>query len=133
MGWDKSKWRTENHFVSWLRQYPDNRVSVHKVIGKGRSTNNRLRLVAQFRRLRTRLGAPDAIRAMGAKPSRPSEMQFDDEETEGRHCQREINSIKRKAANLGYQFTGTTAVGKTSVLDAPVSPKAREESAMHRK
>ena len=53
---------------------------------------------------------------------------------QARHRQREINSLKRKAANLGYQFTGTTAVRKTSVLDAPVFAKKRgskKECAMH--
>jgi transposase len=42
-GWDMSKWRTDDHFVSWLRLCPDSRVSGDKVIGKGRlPTNNRL-------------------------------------------------------------------------------------------
>src|SRR5215831_20820800 len=35
-GWDMSKWRTEHHFVSWLRLCPDNRISGGKIIGKGR-------------------------------------------------------------------------------------------------
>ena len=35
-GWDRSKWRTENHFVSWLRLCPDNRISGEKIIGKGK-------------------------------------------------------------------------------------------------
>src|SRR6266513_2853472 len=40
-GYDMSKWQTENHFVSWLRLCPDNRISGNKVIGKGRlPTNN---------------------------------------------------------------------------------------------
>jgi len=40
-GYDMSKWETENHFVSWLRLCPDNRISGNKVIGKGRlPTNN---------------------------------------------------------------------------------------------
>src|SRR5258708_31828412 len=86
-GWDMSKWATEAHFVSWLRLSPDNRISGGKVIGKGRlPTNNRLTLAfkmaastlrksatylgAQFRRFRTRLGAPIAIKAMAAKLSR---------------------------------------------------------------
>src|SRR5256885_3331839 len=76
-GYDMSKWQTENHFVSWLRLCPDNRLSGNKVIGKGRlpthnpirfdlkiaATNLRLYqtyLGAQFRRLRTKLGAPVA-------------------------------------------------------------------------
>jgi transposase len=40
-GYDMSKWKTENHFVSWVRLCPDNRISGNKVIGKGRlPTNN---------------------------------------------------------------------------------------------
>jgi len=87
-GWDMSKWQTENHFVSWLRLCPDNRISGDKIIGRGRlKTNNRLTgalkmaattllrsdtyLGAQYRRLRTRLGAPKAIKAMAAKLARP--------------------------------------------------------------
>jgi transposase len=71
-GYDMSRWETENHFVSWLRLCPDNRISGNKIIGKGRlPTNNpisialklaastlresRTYLGAQFRRLRTRL------------------------------------------------------------------------------
>ena len=30
-GYDMSKWKTENHFVSWLRLCPDNRISGNKV------------------------------------------------------------------------------------------------------
>jgi len=42
-GWDMSKWRTEDHFVSWLRLCPDNKVSGEKIIGKGKlPTHNRL-------------------------------------------------------------------------------------------
>src|ERR1700737_4663856 len=42
-GWDMSKWKTEHHFVSWLRLCPDNRISGNKIIGKGRlPTNNRI-------------------------------------------------------------------------------------------
>src|SRR6266481_9460492 len=41
-GYDMSKWETENHFVSWLRLCPDNRISGGQIIGKGRlPTNNR--------------------------------------------------------------------------------------------
>jgi len=82
-GWDMSKWETEDHFVSWLRLCPDNRISGNRVIGKGRlPTNNRVTIAlkmaastlrlsgtylgAQFRRFRTRLGAPVAIKAMAA-------------------------------------------------------------------
>jgi transposase len=33
-GWDMSKWKTEDHFVSWLRLCPDNRISGDKTSGK---------------------------------------------------------------------------------------------------
>src|SRR6201988_409507 len=39
-GYDMSKWQTENHFVSWLRLRPDNRISGEKIIGKGRMPTN---------------------------------------------------------------------------------------------
>lgn len=133
-GWDMSKWRTEDHFVSWLRLCPDNRVSGDKIIGRRRlPTNNRLTIAlkvaasclrqsnsylgAQFRRLRTRLGAPVAIKAMAAKLARlvyrmlRYGMQFVDQGAEFyqlRHRQREINSLKRKAANLGFHITPAT-------------------------
>jgi transposase len=87
VGWDMSKWKTENHFVSWLKLAPDNKISGGKVIGKGRTpTNNRAATVlrmaatslresdsylgAQFRRFRTRLGPPVATKAMAAKLAR---------------------------------------------------------------
>jgi transposase len=87
LGWDMSKWKTENHFVSWLRLCPDNKISGAKIIGKGRlPTNNRATLAlkmaasglrasntylgAQFRRLKAKLGAPVAIKAMAAKLAR---------------------------------------------------------------
>src|SRR5436309_4679488 len=82
-GWDMSKWETEHHVVSWLRLCPDNRMSGNKVIGKGPlPTNNRVTIAlkmaastlrlsetylgAPFRRFRTRVGAPVAIKAMAA-------------------------------------------------------------------
>jgi len=134
-GWDMSKWRTEDHFVSWLRLCPDNKVSGDRVVGKGRlPTNNPLTVAlkmaasclrqsnsylgAQFRRLRTRLGPPVAIKAMAAKLARlvyrmlRYGMQFVDrgaEFYEARHRQREINSLRRRAANLGFQVTELTS------------------------
>ena len=129
-GWDMSKWQTENHFVSWLRLCPDNRISGDKIIGKGRlPTNNRVTnalkiaastlrvsntyLGAQFRRLRTKLGAPVAIKAMAAKLARlvyrmlRYGMQFVDRGAEfydAQHRTLQINYLKRKAAILGFQM-----------------------------
>ena len=129
-GWDMSKWETENHFVSWLRLCPDNRISGDKIIGKGRlPTNNRVTIAlkmaastlrtsqtylgAQFRRLRTKLGAPVAIKAMAAKLARlvyrmlRYGMKFVDrgaEVYEAQHRKLQVNHLKWKAAKLGFQI-----------------------------
>jgi transposase len=129
-GWDMSKWKTEHHFVSWLRLCPDNRISGDKIIGKGRlPTTNRVTtglrmaastlrlsdsyLGAQFRRLRTKLGAPLAIKAMAAKLARlvyrmlRYGMQFVDRGAEfydAQHRTLQINYLKRRALSLGLQI-----------------------------
>ena len=131
VGWDMSKWKTENHFVSWLKLCPNNMISGGKIIGKDRMpTNNRattalrmsarsLRLSnsylgAQFRRLRSRLGAPVATKAMAAKLARlvyhmlRNGMKYVDKGAqvyEFQHRQHQINFLKRKAAILGFQVT----------------------------
>jgi len=129
-GWDMDKWKTEDHFVSWLRLCPDNRISGDKVIGKRRlPTNNPVNVAlkmaastlrlsktylgAQFRRLRTRLGAPIAIKAMAAKLARlvyrmlRYGMKYVDKGAvfyELQHRQFQIKHLKSKAATLGYQI-----------------------------
>jgi hypothetical protein len=130
-GYDMGKWQTENHFVSWLRLCPDNRISGNKVIGKGRlPTNNPISIAlkmaastlresktylgAQFRRLRTRLGAPIAIKAMAAKLARlvyrmlRYGMKYVDQGAafyELRHRELQIKRLKSKAEKLGYRVT----------------------------
>jgi transposase len=134
-GWDMSRWEDESHFVSWLRLCPDNRISGDKIIGKGRlPTNNRasiaLRMTAstlrtsqtylgaQFRRLRTKLGAPIATKAMAAKLARlvyrmlrhgikyvDKGMEF--YEAQQRH--RDIRNLKRRAAVLGLRIVEAPA------------------------
>ena len=130
-GYDMSKWKTEDHFVSWLRLCPDNRISGNKVIGKGRlPTNNPISIAlkmaastlkesktylgAQFRRLRTRLGAPIAIKAMAAKLARlvyrmlRYGMKYVDQGAavyDLRHRELQIKRLKAKAQKLGYRIT----------------------------
>jgi transposase len=134
-GWDMSKWKTEDHFVSWLRLCPDNRISGDKIIGKGRlPTNNRISIAlkmaastlrlsntyigAQFRRLRTKLGAPVAIKAMAAKLARlvyrmlRYGMKYVDQGAasyEAQHRTRQINHLKWKAAKLGFRVVQAPA------------------------
>src|SRR5437660_1136873 len=130
-GWDMSKWPDEDHFVSWLRLCPDNRISGNKVIGKGRlPTNNPISIAlkmaastlrqsktylgAQFRRFRTTLGAPIAIKAMAAKLARlvyrmlRYGMKYVDQGAafyELRHRELQIKRLKAKAEKLGYRVT----------------------------
>src|SRR6201987_5965355 len=134
-GWDMSKWKTEDHFVSWLRLCPDNRISGNKVIGKGRlPTNNPITIAfkmaastlrlsktylgAQFRRFRTRLGAPIAIKAMAAKLARlvvrrlRYGIKYVDKGAafyELQHRQLQVKQLKWKAAKLGFQIVQATA------------------------
>lgn len=133
--WDMTKWPSEDHFVSWLRRSPDNRVSGDRVIARGRlPTNNRLNVVlrmagttlrqsdsylgVQFRRLKRRLDTPVAIKAMAAKLASliyrmlRYGMQFVDqgaEVYEAAHRQREMHHLKWKAASLGFQIIEATA------------------------
>ena len=135
VGWDMSKWKTEDHFVSWLRLCPDNRISGDKIIGKGRlPTNNRVTIAlkmaastlrtsqtylgAQFRRLRTKLGPPVAIKAMAAKLARlvyrmlRFGMQYVDQGAEfyeAQHRKPQISHLKRKASQLGFQIIEASA------------------------
>ena len=130
-----SKWEDEHHFVSWLRLCPDNRISGNKIIGKGRlRTNNRatialkmaattLRLSdtylgAQFRRLRTKLGAPIAIKAMAAKLARlvyrmlRYGMKYLDRGAQfydAQHRNLQIKHLKSKAAKLGFRVVEAPA------------------------
>jgi len=95
-----------------LAAFRDNRVKVSEEEIARRLEESYLG--AHFRRRRTRLGPPVAVKAMAAKLARlvyrmlRYGMQFVDQGAEfyeARHRQREIKSLKRKAANLGFQVT----------------------------
>jgi len=131
VGLDMSRWRTEAHFASWLGLCPDNRISGDKVLARGtRHVVNRaataLRLGAstllksqtylgtQYRRLRSRLGAPKAITAMAHRLARlvyrmlKYGQQYVDKGAEyydQRNRQQQIEFVRKKAAQLGLQVT----------------------------
>jgi len=130
VGLDMSRWKTEAHFASWLGLCPDNRISGDKVLARGtrhvlNRAANALRLGAstllrsqtylgaQYRRLRSKLGAPKAITAMAHRsPTRLSNAQawshYVDkgaEYYEQRNRQQQIDFLKKKAAQLGLQVT----------------------------
>ena len=129
-GGDMSRWQTEGHFVSWLNLAPRNKISGGKVIGRdqrkvvnraGQALRNAattlLRsdsyLGAQYRRLRGRLGAPKAIKAMANKLARilyrllKYGQQYVDKGTEfyeQQFRQQQIQMLTKKAAGLGLQL-----------------------------
>ena len=130
VGVDMTRWATEAHFASWLGLCPDNRISGDRVLRKGtRHVVNRaataLRLAAttllrsqsylgaQYRRLRSKLGAPKAITAMAHKLARlvyrmlrwgheyvDKGLQFYEE----RHRQQQLDLLIKRAAKLGLQL-----------------------------
>ncbi len=134
-GWDMSKWKTEDHFVSWLRLCPDNRISGNRVIGKGRlPTNQRVSIAlkmaastlrvsntylgAQFRRLRARLDARVAVKAMAAKLARlvyrllRYGMKYVDRGAafyELEHQRLRIKHLRANAAKLGFRLVEASA------------------------
>jgi transposase len=136
-GLDMSRWETERHFVSWIGLSPRNDLSGGKLLNrKTRKVVSRLAtalriaattlrnsdsyLGAQFRRFRTRLGAPKAITAMASKLARliyrmlRFGQEYVDRGTahyEERHRQQQIQFLASKAAQHGFALVeiGTPA------------------------
>jgi len=133
-GVDMTPWRTEGHFVSWMGLCPRNDVSGGKVLNrKTRKVVSRLAtalrmaastlrqsdsyLGAQFRRLRTRLGAPKALTAMAAKLARliyrmmKYGQEYVDQGTahyEHKHREQQIKLLAKKAAQHGFALVPAT-------------------------
>jgi transposase len=127
-GLDMSPWPTEHHFVSWLGLAPRNDISGGKLLGKRtRKVVSRLAMAlrmaastlresdsylgAQFRRLRSRLGAPKAITAMAAKLARlvyrmlKYGQEYVDKGTaqyEEKYRQQKIKQIIKQASQHGF-------------------------------
>ena len=130
-GLDMSRWKTEAHFVSWLGLCPANEKSGGKVLKRStRHVMNRIAtalrmsastllksqtyLGAQYRRLRTRLGAPKAITAMANRLARlvyrvlKHGQQYVDKGLqyyEEKYRAQQIRLLHKKALQLGFQLT----------------------------
>jgi transposase len=130
VGVDMSRWKTEKQFASWLGLCPDNRISGGKVLKSGtRHVVNRaataLRLAAwslirsqsalgaNFRRLRSKLGAPKAITAMAHKLARLiyRMMKFGADYVdkgmaayESKYRQQQMKWLAKQAASLNLQL-----------------------------
>jgi len=130
VGSDMKQFETEAHFVSWLGLCPNNKISGGKVVGRdrrktvtraglalrmGASTllRSQTYLGAQYRRLRTRLGAPKALKAMAGKLARIVYRMLKYGETyvdkgkefyEQNHRQQQIRMLTKRATELGLQL-----------------------------
>jgi transposase len=130
VGSDMSRFATEAHFVSFLGLRPNNKISGGKVVGREkRKTKNRAGLAlrfaagtllksdtylgAQYRRLRTKLGAPKARKAMANKLARIAYRMLKYREKyvdkgkefyEQKYRQLQIRMLTKKATELGLQL-----------------------------
>lgn len=130
IGTDMSRWPTEKHFCSWLGLAPHHDITGGKVIrSRTLKTHNRagqaLKLAAQsvsrsdsalgafYRRLKGRLGPAQAMTALAHKLARiiyhllKHREPYQDlgrEAYEQQFRERELKSLQRKAAKLGFQL-----------------------------
>lgn len=130
VGHDMSRFQTEGHFVAFLSLSPRNKISGGKIVGREKSkprsraglalqqaAGTLLRsdtyLGAQYRRLRTRLGAPKARKAMANKIARIiyrmlkfGEAYVDKgrEFYEQKYRTQQIRFLSKKAAEFGFQL-----------------------------
>jgi transposase len=130
VGLAMSRWKTESHFASWdFAQTTESAETkcLHEVLNRaatalrlGASTllRSQTYLGAQYRRLRSKLGAPKAITAMAHRLARLVDrmlkygQQYVDkgaEYYERRNRQQQIEFVRRKAAQLGLQVTAAHA------------------------
>jgi transposase len=134
-GVDMSPWPTVKHFTSWLSLCPHNDKTGGKIIkSHTKKTQNRaaaaLRMAAQslahsksalgsyYRRMRAKLGGPQAVTATAHKLARiiysmlKNRTEYVDpgvEYYEEQARQRAIRSLKRKAKKLGFELVSVTA------------------------
>jgi len=135
VGADLSAFASEKHFASWLGLSPTNEQSGGKMLNRRtRKVVNRATVAlrnaartllrsqsylgAQYRRLRTRLGAPKAITAMARKLAClfyrliKHGQQYVDKGTEyyeARYREQQIRSLTKRAEKLGLQLIIPTA------------------------
>ena len=137
IGLDPSRFPTCKRFTSWLCLCPDNRITGGKIkSSKTRPSANRaaraFRLAAQslsnsqgplgcfYRRMRARLGAPEAITATAHKLARifyrlwsdpgsydPTRLDY----YEKKNQERTIRYLEKKARSLGYELVPRSASG----------------------
>jgi transposase len=146
VGTDRSRWPGAKHFCSWLGLCPRHRVSGGKVLSRrtkpcanraalalrlaaGALHHSQSALGAFFRRLKSRLGAPQAITATAHQLARlvyallkhgTAYVSQAMDEYEQKYRARAVKGLCRKARELGYELVerGGRAPGATPVAAA---------------
>jgi transposase len=138
VGPDLSAFRTEKHFCSWLGLSPDHRITGGKILSSHtRRVDNRLSdalrlaatslehsasaLGAYYRRMKRRLGAPQAITATAHKLARiiyrmlkfgEAYVQQGLEQYEEKTKARALKAVQKSAAALGFKLVPQEALAE---------------------
>jgi transposase len=130
LGTDFTRWKNESHFTSWLGLTPSRDISGGKIVKQeSRKIKSPVAMMlrmaasslirsesylgARYRSLRTRLGAGKAIKAMARYLACLVYRMFTHgqdwvdrgtKEFESKRTQRELSSLQRRAATLGYSI-----------------------------
>ena len=130
VGLDPGRFPSEKHFASWIALCPDNRItggavkntSTRKVVSRvatalrraaQSAANSNTAIGGFYRRMRARLGPPEAITATAHKLARIfyrmwkyrehyADLGLDYYET--KHRERTLNSLRKRAASFGFQL-----------------------------
>jgi transposase len=130
IGTDMSRWRTAQHFTSWLTLAPNNKISGGRLLSSRTPpsanraaavlrrcamslTRTRTALGAFYRRLAVRIGKPKAITATARKLALlvyrvlSGDLVYQDPGANAYHqlhLARELKSLRRRATQLGYDL-----------------------------
>jgi transposase len=130
VGFDMTPWKTEKHFASWLALCSGTRISGGKVLDrKTKRSNNRaaqaFRLAASsmarsktalgafYRRIRARIGAPQAVTATAHKiaitfysllKNRTTYLEIGESAYEQKFKERRFKAMQKQALAMGYQL-----------------------------
>ncbi len=133
IGTDMQRWKSGNHFVSWLGLCPNTKVSGGRVLtSKTKPTANRaaaaLRLAAgslyrsqsalgaYYRRMQAKFGAPKAITATAHKLARivysmlkhgSAYIDAGQDYYERQYKERALRNLAQRAKNLGFELVPT--------------------------
>jgi transposase len=138
IGTDMSRWKTANHFVSWLGLCPGTKVSGGKVLSsKTKPTASRAATIlrvaagslhhsqsalgAYYRRMAARIGKPQAITATAHKLARivysmlkhgTAYVDAGQDSYERQYKERVVSTLQRRAKALGFELVPSVPAGE---------------------